>query len=436
MKVSFITLGCKVNIYESNALMNMFENEGFEVVEPSEASDIFIINTCAVTNMADAKSRKMIHKARRLNPNAIVVAIGCYIQTSKDALNIEGVDFFLGNGNKLSVIELVKSKLAKKEEEKNHILDIMKATNYEPLEVTTFDHTRAFIKIQDGCNNFCSYCIIPYARGPIRCKNKDNIIAELFRITEMGYEEVVLAGIHTGRYQDGETKLADLIKEILSKVPKIKRLRLSSIEINEIDDDILALMKENSVLADHLHLPLQSGCDKILNLMNRKYDTAYFLSKIDKIRQVRPDISITTDVIVGFPCETNEDFEETRAFIEKVDFSALHVFPYSKRNGTKASAMPQVQDKVKKTRTLQLIALSKKLQEKYEKKFIGRNVEVIFEEEQQHDTMVGHSSNYLRVFVKKDMNCLKKCTLVKIDKVDSNGIFGEIIPIMKKNEKN
>lgn len=427
MKISFITLGCKVNIYESNALMNAFTEEGFTVCEPSEESNIFIINTCSVTNMADAKSRKMIQKAKRYNPKAIIVAMGCYIQTSKEAQAIDGVDIFMGNGNKKEAIRLVKEALITRKNKEVHILDIMNETKYESLEVTTFDHTRAFVKIQDGCNNFCSYCIIPYARGPIRCKAKDDVIAELKRITALGYEEVVLSGIHTGKYLDQETNLSALIAAILKEVPLLKRLRLSSIEINEIDDQLLDMMDNNFVLADHLHLPLQSGCDKILSLMNRRYDTKFFLEKIAKIRQVRPNIALTTDVIVGFPYETERDYLETKEFIKTIGFSGLHVFPYSKRSGTKAYDMEQVKDNVKKERTLDLIQLSELLKQNYEEQFIGKIVNVIFEEEYKQDYMVGHSSNFLRVYVEKKVKYLKKNMDVLLKKIDKDGIFGEIL---------
>lgn len=427
MKVSFITLGCKVNIYESNALMNLFEADGFTVCEPSPESDVFIINTCSVTNMADAKSRKMIHKARKYNKDAVVVAMGCYIQTSKEAREIPGVDVFIGNGNKMEALNLVKQVLENRKNKVSHVIDVMNMKEYEPLEVTTFDHTRAFVKIEDGCNNFCSYCIIPYARGPIRCKKSFDVIAELQRITNMGYEEVVLAGIHTGKYFDGEERLSDLIEKILKDVPKLKRLRLSSIEINEIDDKLLDIMKNNKIMANHLHLPLQTGNDKILKLMNRRYDTKFFYDKITKIREVRPDIAITTDVIVGFPYETDEDFNETKEFIKKVNFSGLHVFPYSKRSGTKAYDMPQVKDSIKKERTLDLIALSNELTLNYENKFLNKDVEVIFEEKYLDKYMVGHSSNYLRVIVPYDEKNLKQCKLVHIDEISNEGIFGHIL---------
>ena len=257
-KIGFQTLGCKVNIYESNALKNELINKGYIVTEPSSDCDAFIVNTCSVTNMADAKSRKIINKMAKLNPDAVLCVMGCYSQTNSEASTIEGVDILVGNGNKLDIIPMLEDKLLERDiEKKIKIIDILNNHNYEKLEVTTYDHSRAFVKIEDGCENFCTYCIIPYARGPVRSKPADDVIAELKRVTSLGYLEVVLAGIHTGKYNDNGLNLTGLIKRILNEVPLLKRLRLSSIEINEVDDEFIELMKNNDILADHLHLPLQ-----------------------------------------------------------------------------------------------------------------------------------------------------------------------------------
>ncbi|MDE5867505.1 MAG: tRNA (N(6)-L-threonylcarbamoyladenosine(37)-C(2))-methylthiotransferase MtaB, partial [Anaeroplasmataceae bacterium] len=371
-KIGFVTLGCKVNIYESNALKNELLQRGYEVTDVDSSCDAFIINTCSVTNQADAKSRRMIHRLSKLNPEAILCVMGCYSQTNPEALKLDGVDILMGNGNKLKVIELLEEKLLMRDiEKKVNILPILDCHDYEPLEVTSYDHTRAFVKIEDGCENFCTYCIIPYARGPVRSKKSDDVIAELNRVTSSGYQEVVLAGIHTGRYNDEGLVLSGLIKRILNEVPQLVRLRLSSIEINEIDDEFINLMKESPILANHLHLPLQAGSDEILKKMERRYDLSFYEEKIKKIRLVRPDISITTDVIVGFPYETEEYFNETKEFVKKIGFSKLHVFPYSKRRGTKASLMPQVEENLKKQRTTELLKLSNQLEKEYASKFIG-----------------------------------------------------------------
>ena len=380
-KIGFITLGCKVNIYESNALKNELLKRNYDIVEPSEDCDAFIINTCSVTNMADAKSRRMIHRLHHMNPAAILCVMGCYSQTNPEALQLEGVDILVGNGNKLEVINFLEDKFIDQAiEKKIKILDILQHHAYEKLEVTSYDHSRAFVKIEDGCENFCTYCIIPYARGPVRSKPVQAVIEEIRRIVTSGYQEVVLAGIHTGRYQDSKYSLSGLVQKIMGEVQGLKRLRLSSIEINEIDDQFLELMKSSKILADHLHLPLQSGSDVVLTKMERKYDTLFFKEKIEKIKKVRPDISITTDVIVGFPYETDEEFNRTVQFIEEIGFSKLHVFPYSVRRGTKAASMPQIEEKKKKERTVKLIELSRKLENTYASQFIGKTVEVLVEQ--------------------------------------------------------
>ena len=427
-KIGFQTLGCKVNIYESNALKNELINKGYIVTEPSSDCDAFIVNTCSVTNMADAKSRKIINKMSKLNPDAVLCVMGCYSQTNKEATSIEGVDIIVGNGNKLEIIPMLEDKLLEKDiEKKIKIIDILNNHNYEKLEVTTYDHSRAFVKIEDGCENFCTYCIIPYARGPVRSKPADDVINELIRVTSLGYLEVVLAGIHTGKYNDNGLNLTGLIKRILNEVPLLKRLRLSSIEINEVDDEFIELMKENDILADHLHLPLQSGSDLILEKMERKYDLAFFRNRVNKIRQARPNISISTDIIVGFPYETDEEFNNTLNFAKEINFSKIHVFPYSKRANTKAALMPQVQDSVKKNRALELIKLSDKLALDYANKFIGSQVETIIERVNKEGYMEGHSSNYLDIIVEKDDKILMKNVLIELTEVKKDKILGKVI---------
>ena len=426
-KVGFITLGCKVNIYESNAIKNELIDNGFIVTDADEFCDAYIINTCSVTNMADAKSRKMIRKCIKLNPNAVICAMGCYVQTNDEAKSIEGIDILIGNGNKkeavAKIIELLNTPNRKKY---TNILDILNTFEYEPLGVTSYDHTRAFVKIEDGCENFCTYCIIPYARGPVRSKPADEVIEELNRITEKGYLEVVLAGIHTGRYKDGETNLSGLVKRILNEVPLLKRLRLSSIEINEVDDEFIELMRNNDILANHLHLPLQSGSDVVLEKMERKYDSAFFLDRVKKIKEARPDISLTTDVIVGFPYETNDEFEITKNIIKEVGFSKLHVFPYSIRRKTKAAEMPQVQDIIKKMRALELIELSKELEYKYYNNFINSNLDIIVEQAINEKEMIGHTSNFIQVILPLDEELIGKNVNITITSIDNMKIYGKI----------
>ena len=431
MKIAFITLGCKVNIYESNAIKEELTKRGHIIVKDDEDADCYIINTCSVTNMADAKSRKMIRKCIKANPDAIICAIGCYIQTSPEAREIDGIDIVLGNGNKSTLVDLIEEKAKSNHKTKTiDVIDILNMHDYEKLGVTTYDHTRAFVKIEDGCENFCTYCIIPYARGPVRCKKADDVIAELNAITNKGYKEVVLSGIHTGKYKDGDLNLSGLVKRILNEVPLLKSLRLSSIEINEIDDEFIKLMKENSILANHLHLPLQAGSNKVLSKMERKYDKEFFINKINKIRTARPDISITTDIIVGFPYEEEEDFMETYNLAKELKLTKLHVFPYSMRRGTKAAEFPQVDDKIKKDRTTRLIALSNELEMNYAKEYIGKKLPMIIEQK-SGNYMVGHTSNFLQIYLPYDEKLIKKEVLVLVKNVDNNKIFGQIEKILE-----
>lgn len=427
-KIGFQTLGCKVNIYESNALKNELLHRGYQIIEPSEECDAFIINTCSVTNMADAKSRKIIHKMIKLNPDAVFCVMGCYSQTSDDVLNIPEVDVIVGNGNKLDIIPLLEEKLLDKSiEQKMNRVDILNYHDFEKLEVTSYDHTRAFVKIEDGCENFCTYCIIPYARGPVRSKNAEDLILELKRVTASGFLEIVLAGIHTGKYNDHGLNLTGLIKRILKEVPLIKKLRLSSIEINEIDEEFISLLGKTSVLANHLHLPLQSGSDLILSKMERKYDLNFFMKKIQAIRAVRPDISITTDIIVGFPYETEAEFLETYSFAKKIGFSKIHVFPYSLRKGTKASLMPQVKELQKKERTKRLIDLSNQLELEYAQQFLHKKMDCIIEQETKDGFMVGHTTNYLQVHIPLNQIYLKKYVMIEVTEINQGKIYGKII---------
>lgn len=428
MKAGFITLGCKVNIYESNALKELLEQNGFEVTEPSEDCDVFVINTCSVTNMADAKSRKMIRKCIKMNPNALICACGCYVQTNDEAKQIEGVDILVGNGNKKDLVtEILKRINEPKKDKYVNIIDVLHMHTYEPLDVTSYDHTRAFVKIEDGCENFCTFCIIPFARGPVRCKSADKVIEELKNITLNGYLEVVLSGIHTGRYYDNGLTFSGLVKRILKEVPLLKRLRVSSIEINEVDDEFINLMKESKVIANHLHLPLQCGSDPVLKAMNRRYDLAFFTERVKKIREARPDISLTADVIVGFPTETDEEYLASKEYCKSIGFSKIHVFPYSRRAHTKAALMPQVKDSIKKDRALDLIKLSDSLELEYANKFIGKTLDIIPEQKLNQKEMIGHTSNFLQVILPYDKELIGKDIPVLIDKIIDGKIYGKLI---------
>ncbi len=429
-KIGFITLGCKVNIYESNAIKDKFIELGYEVGDATSDCDAFIINTCSVTNMADSKSRQMIRKCIKLNPNAIICAMGCYVQSNDaEAKEIEGVDILLGNSNKGDAVEKIDSMLKNKKKERYvNIMDILHNKDYEPLTATMFDHTRAFVKIEDGCQNFCSYCVIPYARGPVRSKPLMLTLRELKDIANLGYKEVVLSGIDIGKYYDKDTNtnFSKLVKLIIDTIPDIKRIRISSIEITQINDEFIELLKNNQVIASHIHLPLQSGSDIVLKDMNRKYDTSKFLEIANKLREARPDISLTTDVIVGFPTETDEEYNNSVDFIKKINFSKLHVFPYSMRKNTKAALMKQLPDNVKKDRTSKLIRVSSELEKDYYLKFIGETMSVIFEQSNDNYT-IGHTSNYLEIRVLKDDSLIGNLVDVKLLSYENGVINGEII---------
>ena len=395
MKVGIYTLGCKVNTYESDYVASLFKEKNQIISDFDDICDIYVINTCSVTNQSDSKSRKIINQAIRRNPNACVVAMGCYTQANKD-IQIDGVDILIGNKDKSKIVELVEKYLFTKNKIVNLYEDL--GLEFEDMEISNFEgRTRAFVKIQDGCENFCSYCIIPYVRGKCRSKKRDKVIEEITTLVQNGYKEIVLTGIHTGNYgRDLDTDFGSLLKDIVN-IPGLYRLRISSIEITELTDEVLNIIKNNSVIVDHLHIPLQAGSDVILKKMNRKYDKQYFKEKIKSIRNIRPDISITTDVIVGFPGETDELFQESYNFCEEINFSKIHVFPYSIRKGTPASKFKdQIDGNIKKERARRLIELSNKLEEKYMNKFIGRELEVLIERNKD-GICLGHTSNYLLV---------------------------------------
>ena len=397
MKVAIQSLGCKVNLYESEYITDQFQKAGYEIVPFQEIADVYIINTCSVTNTSDVKSRKVIHQAIRRNPDACIVAIGCFIEANHD-YHEDAVDILLGNANKSKVLEYVERYWQTKQKANYFVTPIPE--KFDDMTMSTFlGRTRAFIKIQDGCENFCSYCIIPYVRGKCRSKNFQTVLEEIQNYVQHGYKEVVLTGIHTGNYGvDLGTDFAALLREIV-KINGLVRLRISSIEITELTDEVLQIIRDNDVIVDHLHIPLQAGSDKILRLMNRKYDLAYFKQKMEQIREIRPDISLTTDIIVGFPSETEEDFQDTLSFVREVQFSKVHVFPYSRRSGTVAADMAeQVPGDVKKDRVRRLLALSKELETEYMKKFIGKTLPVLMEVNRT-DYSLGHTSNYLLVKV-------------------------------------
>lgn len=429
MKVSIYSLGCKVNIYESEFVENLLKENNFEIVPFDKGADIYIINTCSVTNEADKKSRKVIKRARRENPNSIIVVMGCYSQIKSNDLE-EIADIIIGNKDKSKIIDLINEKIATKKKLKK-IYNLRQIDEFEPMEINKFDnHTRAFVKIQDGCNAFCSYCIIPYTRGKIRSKKPEDVIKEVTNLVNSGYKEIVLTGIHTGKYGlDLEnTSLEELLRKLV-KINGLYRIRLSSIEINELTDGILDLIKKDNIIASHLHVPIQSGSDKILKLMNRRYNTKYFLDKITKLKELRSDISITTDLIVGFPNETEEDFKETINTLNEVGFTKIHVFPYSKRDNTKASLMPnQIDGNIKKQRTNKILELSKKYEKDYYNRFLNQILEGV-SEVRKDNSIVVHTSNFIPVILTEKVpnNSIVALKITKI--TNENKVYGKVICI-------
>lgn len=401
-KVAFHTLGCKVNQYETEAMEELFKEAGYEVVDSDEIADIYIINTCTVTNFGDKKSRQFIRRAKRNNINSTIVVVGCYSQVSPGEVEgIEGVDVIIGTKQRNRVVELCERALLDGEKI-NLVEDISQERDFEDLKIHDIkEKTRAYIKIQDGCNQFCSYCIIPYARGPIRSRELDNIIEECRRLEEVGFREIVLTGIHIASYGKdlGDIRLIDVIEEI-SKIDGIERIRLSSIEPTLIDDNFMSRAVRTKKLCDHFHLSLQSGSDSVLKRMNRKYTRNEYRKIVDIIRKHMPDAGITTDIIVGFPGETDLEFADTCKFVEEIAFSRIHVFKYSPRQGTVASGFKeQVHGKIKQDRSDRLIALGERLSEEFSQAFIGRELEVLYEENSRDDEslMEGYTSNYIRV---------------------------------------
>lgn len=394
MKFNIITFGCKVNQYESNMMKEKMLHHNFSYEENLDLCSIIIVNTCTVTNVADKKCLKMIRHIKRKYPDAILAVTGCSSQNKQDLYKSLDIDILLGNKDKSKIADLIENYINKSEKYCKFYNE--RNLDFEEMEIHSFNHIRAFVKIEDGCDNFCSYCIIPYVRGSVRSKDFDKVIEEVKNLVASNHHEIVLTGIHTGRYMSNGKDLCDLISE-LSKINDLKRIRISSIEITELNDKFMELLKNNSKICDHLHIPLQSGSDFILKKMNRKYDLNYFLNIINKIRSIRPNISITTDIIVGHPYETEKEFQECLNFVKKIKFSKVHVFPYSAREGTVAASMDeQVSDFDKKKRVKELILLSNDLEQEYYNKFVGKNVDVLIEE-CNGNISVGRTSNYLLV---------------------------------------
>lgn len=421
--VGICTLGCKVNTYESEYVINELKKANYEIKDFNDICDVYIINTCTVTNNSDSKSRKMIRQAINRNPNACVVAMGCFIATNKN-YNEQGLDIIIANKDKSKIVNLINDYLRNKKQ----IIDLYdkRLDEFEDMYINDFPgRTRAFVKIQDGCDNFCSYCIIPFARGKCRSKDENKVIQEITDLVNNGYKEIVLTGIHTGSYGvDLDTNFSDLLNKLV-EIKGLERLRISSIECTELNEEVLNLLKRSKVIVDHLHIPIQAGSDEILKAMNRKYDLEYFKNKIKEIRKIRPEISISTDVIVGFPGESEELFQTTINTCREIEFSKLHVFPFSERKGTKASFLDgKIDNKEKKDRARRLIEVSKELEIKYMNKFINKEV-VVLVEEHKDGYSIGHTGNFLHVKFKGDYP-VNEFVKVKIEKVDYPYCIGKV----------
>jgi threonylcarbamoyladenosine tRNA methylthiotransferase MtaB len=411
-KVAFVTLGCKTNQYETDALMDIFYKNRYEVVDFDDFSDVYVINTCTVTNVSDKKSRQMIRRAKKSNPDGLVVVVGCYAQISPDEVSaIEDVDIVIGTDSRSAIISYIEDYKAGLTDKPYVIVeDIMKIKVFEEMSVSSITtHTRAFIKIQEGCNQYCTYCIIPYARGHVRSRSLQQILDEIEALTHKGYVEFVLTGIHIGSYglDLNGVSVIDLL-EAIQKLEGVQRIRLGSVEPRLISEDFIKRIQPLDKLCDHFHLSLQSGSDTVLNRMNRKYTAEAFSIAVERLRNLYGKPSLTTDIIVGFPGETETEFEETMAFVRHIKFSEIHVFQFSKREGTPAATMPdQVDPAIKKVRSEQLIALAQQLGDDYKKSFIGDRIELLIEERKGAEC-IGHSKNYLKLSVLDPENTAKQ----------------------------
>ncbi|MDA1474785.1 tRNA (N(6)-L-threonylcarbamoyladenosine(37)-C(2))-methylthiotransferase MtaB [Bacillus changyiensis] len=422
--VAFHTLGCKVNHYETEAIWQLFKENGYERKEFESLADVYIINTCTVTNTGDKKSRQVIRRAIRQNPDAVICVTGCYAQTSPaEIMAIPGVDIVVGTQDREKMLDYIKQ-YQKERQPINGVGNIMKAKVFEELDVPAFtDRTRASLKIQEGCNNFCTFCIIPWARGLLRSRDPEAVIRQAQQLVDAGYKEIVLTGIHTGGYGEDmkDYNFAQLLRELDSRVKGLKRIRISSIEASQITDEVIEVLDHSDKIVRHLHIPLQSGSNSVLKRMRRKYTMEFFADRLTKLKKALPGLAVTSDVIVGFPGETDEEFMETYRFIKEHQFSELHVFPYSKRTGTPAARMEnQVDENLKNERVHQLIALSDQLAKEYASNYEGDVLEIIpeepFTETGEDNLFVGYTDNYMKVVFEGSEDLIGKLVKVKIVK--------------------
>ncbi|MDV6377951.1 tRNA (N(6)-L-threonylcarbamoyladenosine(37)-C(2))-methylthiotransferase MtaB [Sporosarcina sp. GW1-11] len=422
--VAFHTLGCKVNHYETEAIWQLFQEADYERVDFDKDSDVYVINTCTVTNTGDKKSRQVIRRAIRKNPDAVICVTGCYAQTSPaEIMAIPGVDIVVGTQDRTKLLGLIEQ-FREERQPINAVRNIMKNRVYEELDVPTFtDRTRASLKIQEGCNNFCTFCIIPWARGLMRSRDPQEVIRQAQQLVDAGYLEIVLTGIHTGGYGEDlkEYNLARLLRDLESQVKGLKRLRISSIEASQLTDEVIDVLRDSNIVVRHLHIPIQSGSNSVLKRMRRKYTMEFFSERLTRLNEALPELAITSDVIVGFPGETEEEFMETYNFIRDHKFSELHVFPYSKRTGTPAARMEdQIDESIKNERVHRLLTLNDQLAKEYAARFEGEVLEVIPEEryklDPQQDLYEGYTDNYLKVVLPADESMVGQIVRVKITK--------------------
>lgn len=428
-KAAFYTLGCKVNQYETEAMAELFAAAGYEICDFNDKADVYVINTCSVTNMGDRKSRRIIRRAKRSNPDAVIAVTGCYAQTAPDeVLEIEGVNIVIGNNDRKNIVNLVED--LESTANINHVTDIMTIHEFEELHIKQYSNrTRAFIKIQEGCNQFCSYCIIPYARGPVRSRPMNEVIDEVKKLAANNFKEIILVGIHVASYGTDleNTSLAKLITEV-DKIDGVERIRLSSIEPMTLNQSFIDSIKDSKKLCRHFHISLQSGCDETLRRMNRKYTTAQFKGIVDGLRSVFDDVAITTDIMVGFPAETDEEFEHTVEFIRDVSFADAHVFQYSQRRGTPAAKRPdQISPDVKEKRSKIVIAETKKTRDAFIQRFIGKTMRVLFEQPARDGLFEGKTDNYITVHAPSDTDLNDRFRNVLLERNENGIVIGTIV---------
>ncbi|WP_405101110.1 tRNA (N(6)-L-threonylcarbamoyladenosine(37)-C(2))-methylthiotransferase MtaB [Oceanobacillus sp. FSL H7-0719] len=437
--VAFHTLGCKVNHYETEGIWRMFMEKGYERVDFEHDSDVYVINTCTVTNSGDKKSRQVIRRAIRKNPEAIVCVTGCYAQTSPgEIMEIPGVDVVVGTQDRKNIFDYIEEH-KKTRLPVNGVSNIMKNRVFEEMDVPEFtDRTRASLKIQEGCNNFCTFCIIPWSRGLLRSRDPENVVQQAQKLVDAGYKEIVLTGIHTAGYGEDmkDYNFAMLLRDLEEKVDGLKRIRISSIEASQITEEVIEVLNQSKKIVRHLHIPLQAGSDPVLARMRRKYSTAFYKEKIERIREALPNLAITSDVIVGFPGETEEEFQETYDFIKEIGYAELHVFPFSRRTGTPAARMDnQVDDEVKEERVHRLIELSNQLAKEYASQYENEVLEVIPEEtilnKDQPDLLVGYTDNYMKVQFEGTKDMVGKLVRVKINKSGYPYNEGQFVRVME-----